>query len=89
MYHAIPPGTRCPECAHAQRLFLELSTALSGIEHCPATGLHTGASVRNVMWLQRSLGLAQTGVMDDTLLSVLAALHRSARRCSGCYGASI
>ncbi len=89
MYHAIPPGTRSPECAHAQPPFLGLSTALSGIERCPATGLHTGASVRNVMWLQRSLGLAQTGVMDDTLLSVLAALHRSARRCSGCYGASV
>lgn len=83
MNASLPPGSRGPECGSAQKLFAELALLLDGIETCPVTGIHTGPSVRNVMWLQRMLGLPQTGELDPGLLHCLAALRRLAFRCTG------
>ena len=84
-----PPGTRCPEGARAPSGSSRSSPQPLPELNAALPRAHTGASVRNVMWLQRALGLAQTGIMDDTLLSVLSALHRSARRFSALLRASI
>ena len=77
----IRPGERSRDLLPAQAMFLELSQVFLGLEPGQVDGMHTGASVRTVLWLQRSLGQAQTGVMDGPLFFRLSHLHRMTRRC--------
>ena len=77
----IPPGGRSPTLQPAQAMFLELSQLLDGLQPGPVDGRHLGPSVQNVLWLQRMLGQAQTGVLDGPLFFRLTHLHRLCRRC--------
>ena len=79
----IPPGGRSAALQPAQAMFLELSQVLHGPQPGPVDGRHSGTSVQNVLWLQRMLGQAQTGVLDGPLFFRLAHLHRLCRRCGG------
>ena len=58
-----------------QSMFLALSHVLSGIEPTPVTGRHTGASVRNTLWLQRQSALDETGVLDKVTWDMLSRLY--------------
>ncbi len=58
-----------------QTLFGILSGAVDGIAEGDRDGWHSGASVDNVMWLQKVSGLPVTGVMDKTTWNRLAWLY--------------
>ena len=58
-----------------QSMFLALSHVLAGIEPVPVTGRHTGASVRNAIWLQRRAGLNETGALDKLTWDMLSRLY--------------
>ena len=79
----IRPGGRSQALLPAQAMFLELSQVFRGLEPGRVDGLHTGTSVRNVLWLQRMLDQPQTGALDGPLFFRLSHLHRLTRRCRG------
>ena len=58
-------GQCCVHMCLVQAMFLALSQVIEEIEPAPVNALHTGASVRNVIWLQGRAGLPETGTMED------------------------
>ena len=69
------PGDCCVHMYLVQSMFLALSHVLAGIEPVPVTGRHTGASVRNAIWLQRRAGLDETGALDKLAWDMLSRLY--------------
>ena len=57
-------GQCCVHMCLVQAMFLALSQVIEEIEPAPVNALHTGASVRNVIWLQGRAGLPETGTME-------------------------
>lgn len=58
-----------------QTMFQILGRYFSGILPGPADGLHTGASVSNVQWLQRAGGLKPSGILDMRSWDLLCRLY--------------
>lgn len=68
-------GDRDDVAVVVQTLFGLLAGAVDGIADTDRDGWHSGASVDNVMWLQKVSGLPTTGVMDKTTWNRLARLY--------------
>lgn len=56
-----------PRLIEAQRMFRRLAPLLAPLEDCPVSGRPCAATYRNLCRLQRAMGLAQTGRLDDAL----------------------
>lgn len=71
----ISAGQCCIHMFVVQSMFLALSRVLEEVEAGPVNGRHTGASVRNVTWLQRRSGLPETGRMDKAAWNALTRVY--------------
>ena len=69
------PGQVCIYLLTMQAMTHALSHVLDEIEGVTINGVHTGASVRNTLWLQRRGGLPETGVIDMPTWNLLARLY--------------
>ena len=58
-----------------QAMFRALSGMLEEIQEGRIDGIHDGASVENVRWLQRQANLRETGVLDQETWDALAQLY--------------
>ena len=72
---SVSPGQSCTHMYVVQAMFQALAGVLEGIERTPINGGHTGASVRNVIWLQRRSGLPETGIVDILTWNKLSRLY--------------
>lgn len=68
-------GESCLHLPMIQAMFLALSALLEEIEAAPVNGSHTGASVRNILWLQRICKLPETGRVDKATWDRLSRLY--------------
>ena len=68
-------GQCCVHMCPVQAMFLALSQVIEEIEPAPVNALHTGASVRNVIWLQGRAGLPETGTMEKQTWNALTRLY--------------
>ena len=68
-------GQCCVHMCLVQAMFLALSQVIEEIEPAPVNALHTGASVRNVIWLQGRAGLPETGTMEKQTWNALTRLY--------------
>lgn len=68
-------GDRDDVAVVVQTLFGILAGVVDGIADTGRDGWHSGASVDNVMWLQKVSGLPATGVMDKATWNMLARLY--------------
>lgn len=73
--YQVHPGQICIYMLTIQAMAHALSAVLHGVEPVVINGIHTGASVRNVLWVQRYGGLPETGVVDMPTWNLLARLY--------------
>lgn len=73
--YQVYPGQVCIYMLTIQAMAHALSAVLDGIEPVTIDGAHTGASVRNALWIQHNSGLPETGVMDMSTWNILARLY--------------
>lgn len=68
-------GDCCIHMFLVQAMFQALSRVVEGVEPTPVTGEHSGASVRNTIWLQRRSGLPENGRMEKLTWNMLSRLY--------------
>ncbi len=73
--YQIFPGQVCIYLLAMQAMSHSLSYVLADLEPVTINGIHTGASVRNAVAIQRSGGLPETGVVDMPTWNLLARLY--------------
>lgn len=73
--YTIQPGGRSAHIGIIQSMFLALSSVLEGVQAGGISGVHDGASVANVRWIQRLNGQPETGVMDKDTWDTLSRLY--------------
>ncbi|MBR4098698.1 MAG: peptidoglycan-binding protein [Clostridium sp.] len=73
----VMPGEDSDYMIVPQAMFQALLSRLEGIEPDEVNGRHGPASVENIKWLQRSAGLADTGVVDVPTWNALAQLYET------------
>ena len=68
-------GEQHPFMAVPQTMFQVLSQYINGITPGEDEGLHSGASVKNVRWLQEKAGLPVNGTLDQRTWDALSRLY--------------
>lgn len=71
------PGAEALFLILPQTMFHVLSQVFSGLTVGEADGRHTGSSVDNVRWLQRSCGMEETGILDLAVWNLLCRLYEA------------